>query len=193
MGDTSASVGNVAISNVNGAYSSAGATTNVVHVCGPNNNQPTKNPCSASTNQVTVSDVVISGVSDVNGSCTTAVQDDVTGSSIAPQTLNYNASATLPLGIYILGEEIGGTGAPGGYSRFSTSPSTFVLEEGTLCGNKYETQTTNVPVWGVGKAAPNLGGSGSCFTPGALYSNVQGQAGSTLYVCTIALTWKAVI
>jgi hypothetical protein len=185
VGDTSAYVGNVTISNINGGTSAGnGPVTNVVHICGPNNNQPTLNPC-ATYGTGTVTDVSILGISARSGPCTTAVQDDVTGSSIAAATLGYNVSSTLPLGIYILGEESGGTTQSPQYSRFSTSPSVSTKETCSVG----ETQTTFVPSWGVGNTAP----LSTCDTPGALYSYTGGGSGSSIWVCTINGTWADII
>jgi len=90
------------------------------------------------------------------------VKDDLTGIDI-PKADN--------VALYALGETFGG-----GYTLFGATPVT----PGTTAG---------LPTWGVG--VTNVG-SETCNTPGALYSNTSGGTGSTIFVCTAALTWQSI-
>ena len=164
VGDISGTnVGNVVISNVNGA-TSVGYTNNVVHLCGTNHpNGSTLGTCTASG---TVTDVAIVGATDVEQgggvgtNDTTTVEDDVTGTTLNPYNNSGSgnpSSATVAL--YVLGESIGG-----GYSRFTSNPG----------ANFTSTSGSPVSTWGVGSTAPGSSCAASATSgsvPGAVYSN----------------------
>lgn len=169
-------ISNVVIANVTGAQSNKGPTINTVHICGPNPSS-TFLPCTNRSGSI--SDVTISGVSDENnntGQTSTAVQDDITNTSITPQGSSVGAAVAL----YVLGEAVGNQSTPTQYSRFSTSPSI------TNSSNF----STVVPTWGVG----NTAAAGGCLTPGALYSNTGDRSGNAVYVCSGSptSTWQSI-
>jgi hypothetical protein len=182
VGNTTSSVGNVVISNVNGSQTDSQGTCiqqgvnycqvhNAVHICGPNG-ATTNNPyglCPITTG--TVSDVTILQAAEINitpPTATTVIEDDVTGTSLARLTNSNSPPATV--GMYVLGESLGGGAA---HTRFAVSPAPT--------GN-FASSSTVVPTWGVGTvSAATL----PCSTPGALYSNTQGtSSGNAVYVCT---------
>jgi len=177
-----ATVNNIVLSNVHGSKDPTGKVINVVHICGALPSVP-YGSCPQYGN---VSNVTILGANDVNnttdnacpptsGTCSTAIQDDVTGTSIAAPPSTTTATG-IQVGFYSLGGEIG-TGS-GIYSRFATTPSFAAATAGTP-----------TPSWGVGTTA--VGGL-SCGTTGALsgatgalYSNTAAISGaSSVYVCT---------
>jgi hypothetical protein len=126
IGNITSAVGNVVISNVEGATGTLGGVMNTVHICGLHSGK--FGACS--TTQTAVTDVTILGATNKSGGTSLSVQDDVTGTSIA-------GSGSLTTGMYILGESVAGVG----YSRFaSPSPSSS------------STGSTVVPTWGVGSA-----------------------------------------
>jgi hypothetical protein len=180
VGNITAPVGNVLISNVTGSESqncsnkSDCRVINVVHICGPQN----KSQFGQCANTGSVSDVTIlqdsAQMNDDPGS-TTTVRDDVTNTSLVRVA---NSSSATTTGMYVLGEALGG-----GNTRFAVSPAPT--------GN-FDPASTVVPTWGVGTAAPS---TQSCSTPGALYSNTQGGSGTTVFVCTASsgsLTWQPI-
>ena len=187
VGDTTAStVGNVVISNVRGSVNgntpSLGPVTNEVHICGSNDPQSgTFGACAITTG--TVRDVTILAANDynngINSHHSTSVLDDVTGTVIPPPSGQTQSLAA----IYALGYQIGG--GSGGYSRFATTPS--ATSSGTL--------GTMVPTWSVGNASVT---NNSCSTPGAIYSNTDGETTpkTSVYVCTFsgsAYEWEPII
>jgi hypothetical protein len=169
----SVTVSNVMLSNINGASSGFGEVQNTIHICGPNSNTTNGSCASAGTvKDVTVLQAETPGEPSYYPS---ALQDDVTGTTIGSVSHNFPSTAAM----YILGEPVP-SNSTSQYSRFSVSPS--FTQSGTV--------RTVVATWGVGTAAPaNI----SCSTPGALYSNTNGTPGSTIYVCTDlsgSLLWK---
>jgi hypothetical protein len=168
--ETSATVNNIELSNINGTYDGS-TVTNVVHICGPNSSSQ----YGACPQYGNVGNVTVLGATDLNNTssnscsgsevCSTAIQDDVTGTSIAaPPT---SSASGIPVSFYALGAEIGTSS--GIYSRFATTPSFYSATDGTP-----------TPSWGVGTTAV----SSSCGTPGALYSNTAaGSGASSVYVC----------
>jgi hypothetical protein len=173
-------VNNVVLSNINGTNDSSSpppftTVTNVVHICGPNSSTL----YGACPDQGTVGNVTILGATDYRNTtynscpptppytCSTAIQDDVTGTSIAAPPSTTSATG-IPVGFYALGAEIGTSS--GIYSRFAITPTFYSAMKGTP-----------TPSWGVGTVAV----SGSCNTLGALYSNTAASSGtSSVYVCT---------
>src|ERR1700685_1699231 len=189
-------VGNIVISNINGYGSNAegGLLTNVVHICGVNNNPNLPfGECSKNNNTThggIVSDVTILQAANLNPGYPTpggtVLQDDQTGTTIqgCPGTTN-GCENPLTAGLYILGEATGGV--TGSYSRFATNPS---------YPNSVRPQSSYVPTWSVGSNT-SVNGS-SCHTPGALYSNTLGDSGNsfTIYVCTYsgtAFSWQPLV
>lgn len=170
-------VGNVSVSNIQAAYGGqAGPTTNGVHICGPNS-QESVGHCAGSVNNVNVFQIT----GDAKGGmCTATVLDDQTGTAIGPTTGTMEF-----LGLYALGEEVGGSAAQ--FSRFVTNPSASQSETGCN-GSTYTLTLTPAPTWSVGNGAPS---SGTC-APGALYSNVGGGTGTSVYVCTSASAWAPI-
>lgn len=192
VGDTTSNVGNVVLANVVGAFGgdAKGETRNTIHICGSDfmvsSNQFGKclnYPASGNTPN---GNVTILGATDLhNGggasySGSTSIQDDVTNTSIAAP-VGAAGTTGVDTAIYALGAEVGG--GSGGISRFSTSPS----PSGSSANG-----ATMVPTWGVGQTSV----SGSCNTPGALYSNTPGS--SSIYVCkynsgTPPYVWSPII
>ena len=158
------SVGNVVIASVDGGNNGSGTIQNIVHICG---SHPASSGAPCNSIAGTVTDVSVIQSTYVAGRSTeTSVQDDVTGTSI-PAT-NGNSLTSL----YTLGEAIGG-----GYTLFSTSP-TATNASGSVTG-----------------VTRGVGGNhvtGTCNTPGALYSNIGGGSMTSVYVCTFSggiLAW----
>jgi hypothetical protein len=159
--------GNVSITNVVGSVSSGnGFVTNTVHICGPSTLNLNGDACPSPG---TVSDVVLSGISNWNGSSTAAVEDDASGSVVGFTT----QTGVGYVAWYALGEPLGGA-----YTRFATTP--------TAQGTSGNFHTTNIPTWQVGSDPP----TGTACPSGALYSNLGGS--STLYVCSGGTAWKSV-
>jgi hypothetical protein len=159
----------------------------VVHICGPysQSNLGACNSTNASVSDVSLFQIKLTrGVTDT---CSrTDVVDDVTGTVIGYGT-NYNTDRSIPLGIYILGEETVPNGTSGfapGYSRFSTSPSVVV---GSPSGCVSYT-SSDVPTWGVGASDPT---GDACSTPGALFSYTLGVASHSVFVCSGGF-WKEI-
>jgi hypothetical protein len=173
VGNTTSQVGNIIISNITGS-STGGCqqdcpTTNTVHICGIHPNG-TFGKCSinysGSTN--TVSDVTILQTAvtlNEDAFPATAVEDDVTGTSIVHCASCDILSATA---MYVLGEPVQISSSAIGYSRVATALGPGTNNPGG----------TVVPTWGVGTTAAS---GGTCNTPGALYSNSGASGG--LFVC----------
>jgi len=161
-------VANVVVSNAAGGEDGIKPPSpiqNIVHICGSVSTGSNEALCRSSG---TVQDVSVlqSGYTTPSFPLgATSVQDDATGTSIPVAT-------TFFTGMYILGETISG-----GYSRFSTSPSATVSTGAQSAA----------PAWGVGSGQA----SGTCATPGALYSNTAGGTMTSVYVCTTS-GWKPI-
>jgi hypothetical protein len=158
---SSGTVQNVTLTNIAGGFSTSGAVTNTVHLCGAHSDD--SDPCNATAG--TVNDVTILNAVNSSGKCSAVVQDDITGSTIG---LTSQPPNTQYVGMYILGDQIGS-----GYARFSVNPS--VKGTSNACSGF---NPTDVPTWQIGSQVPS-----TCTTPGALYSNTSGT-GSAVYVCT---------
>ncbi|MGA8491568.1 MAG: hypothetical protein WB711_14170 [Terriglobales bacterium] len=190
IGDVSrVSVSNIIVSNVDGSKQGGGLTvTNIVHICGAlHSSQYGMCPQYSS-----VANVTILGATDVDNTnatssdpcssgtvtCSTAIQDDVTGVSIAAP-LKTTVATGISAGFYALGGEIGSSS--GIYSQFATTPTYFS-----------QTSGTPTPSWGEGNTAV----SGlSCNTLGALYSYTgAGSGADSVYVCTggSTPTWTSI-
>lgn len=175
--EVSATANNIVLLNVHGSKDPYGTVTNVVHICGglPSSQY------GMCPHYGSVSNLTVLGANDLNNTsytscppmspytCSTAIQDDVTGTSIAAAASTGNTATGIQVGFYALGGEIGTSS--GIYSRFAITASFTPATDGTP-----------TPSWGVGTTA--VGGS-SCLTPGALYSNTLANSGtSSVYVCT---------
>jgi hypothetical protein len=177
VGDSATASGNT-IFNVDGSNSSAGPVTTVVHICGPLSHTST-GQC-AHTNE-TINDLTILQVrNDKGGTCTTTVQDDLTGTTT---TLGTTAVPGTTVGMYALGDPVSGL-STAQYSRFAIDPSSVVGPQSCLVnGSHYPLTSSAVPTWGLGGAA--LSTSATCTTPGALYSNTAGTSTTnSIYVCS---------
>lgn len=91
-------------------------------------------------------------IMNVTAAAGTTIQDDIMST-----TLTVTGSDSS-VGMYFLGEQIGGNTTPAQYTRFTSSP--------------------RVPTWGSGTSTP----SSTCSGTGSLYSNVSSSAGG-LYAC----------
>jgi hypothetical protein len=174
VGDGGAARGDT-LSDVQGGSTGGGVqVTDVVHICGPNFNTVI-GQC-ASTGE-TVTDLTIVGTRDANGgTCHTTVQDDVTGTTTSLGTTAVPATAVA---VYALGEAVSGLSSSQ-FSRFATSPTTAVTQM-TCGGGSSNLSSTAIPTWGVGGGTV----SGTCTTPGAIYSNTAGTGTTnSIYVCT---------
>jgi hypothetical protein len=170
-------IGNVLVSNIGGLFGGrAGPTTNAVHICGPNSQENVGN-CTGSVSDVNL--FQITGDAE-GGKCTATVLDDQTSTAIGPA-----GTTTEFLGFYGLGEEVGGSAVQ--FSRLVTNPSSSLASGCTYSGGSYNLTITPTSTWSVGSGAPN----GVC-TPGALYSNVSGGMGKSVYVCTSASAWAPI-
>jgi hypothetical protein len=183
IGDTTQTVSNVFVSNINAGVSAncsgqrEGEVTNVVHICGPYHQNP--NPFGTCSTYGPVSDIAILQAANEGPSTTqvplTSIQDDTTetiGTSISGCNAGTQGCGVATTAIYALGEQDGGN--TGEYSRFVTNPAS---------SQTYGSSSTIVPTWGVGN---NNGSppSGLCYTPGALYSYTAATNGSdSVYLC----------
>lgn len=179
-GTTSAPIGNVLLSNVDGATKGDNGNcdngnptepiVNLIHLCGLN--VPTgRMACLLTT--APVSDVTILGAKLQNGYGTSAViEDDLADTAI---TLP-NAGNLFTVGFYALGEQVTGTGTTLGYSRITSSAASA---EGNPPGTMI-----SVPTWGIGNGPPN-----SPCNAGTIYSNTAPAGPYTLYVCTSSGSW----
>jgi hypothetical protein len=151
--------------NISGDDGGRGQGTNAIHICNPHSSQQTG---ACSSNSTSATDVSIFQAQ--SGKNMTTIEDDLTNTII-------NSSSSLSYaGMYLLGEPMGVTQSGSlQYSRFTTSL-------GSTNGS-----STTVPTWAVGSTGLGTG-STSCSTPGALYSNINGNGSgggsSTLYVCS---------
>lgn len=173
----STTVANITLTNINGVSSGYGGIINVVHICGPHSNS-TYGACNGNS-YGTVTEVLASTIQVTAEKYhqPSAVEDDVTGTTVASPTTGLPAR----VGLYFLGEPVP-SGSATQYSRFSTSP------------NSNNASSTVPPTWGVGAVAPS---GESCASPGAIYSNTAGSTGSknTIFVCTGyygSLTWQGI-
>jgi hypothetical protein len=175
-----ANVGNIIVSNVTGGNSAAGATTNTIHICGPNH--PTFGQCAGggSAHNVSIFEVLNAGQQYAN---VTSIQDDVTGTSIA-QPAGGTGNIPSYSDAYFLGDEVGGVS--GQYSRFATTPSASSSTSGS----------TAVTTWGVGGISGGSITGTSCASPGALFSNTLGNTSmgnmNSVYVCTYSNGWQPI-
>lgn len=190
IGNTTArTVGDVIVSNVTGTQSGSGCTSgmllcvvqNVIHICGANSNNPSGRGTCA--NSGSVSDVELLNIlvgASYYATVVAAVQDDSSGTSIVKCGSSISTCAIPTTATYSLGESVAG-----GYSRFATNPSNPTAN--------YDASSSIVPTWGVG--INSVSTNTSCLTPGALYSNLDGISGSSLYVCTYGssgFVWKPI-
>jgi hypothetical protein len=191
IGDESGlTINNIVIKNVEGGLNYSPkpnppwSVTNIVHICGPNHSSLYGVcPANGTVTNVTIladTDANNTGVSEGGGVSTnsTAVQDDVTGTSVAaPSSVNTNG---ITVAMYGLGGQIGS--GSGIYSHFATTPSYSSSGSGTPS-----------PSWGV-SGAPVSGSS--CNTLGALYSYTGAASGAeSVYVCTLvagSATWASI-
>ncbi len=175
-------VSNVVVSNVNGEKrgNSTLTVTNIVHICGPH---PSAQYGACPLGYGAVTNVSIFGARDVDNTtatsspcpsspgsltCSTAIQDDVTGASMAAPLKVSGVNGGISVGFYALGGEIVAGSVT--YSQFATTPTYTSANGGTP-----------TPSLGIGGTAV----SGSCNTPGALYSNKSALASAkSVYVCT---------
>jgi hypothetical protein len=104
-----------------------------------------------------LSDITILGATSSTPTSNVTILDDLNGPSLANSN---NAN----VGMYVLGESVGGGN---GFTRFTTS--------------------TTLPTWFVGSTT--VTGPCSSLANGTLYSNTSGTAGSTLYACGNG-TWQ---
>jgi hypothetical protein len=189
-----ASVGGVSISNISAANNGSGGgfVTNAVHLCGSHSSNATLFGVCETGFSGAVSDVSVLGVSNCNGVDAPTVEDDVTGTTIAP-TANTNSSATEacnyvgttsptgssdgPGGAYVATYDLGESATGGGYTRLNTTIAAYTPQSGgSLFGN------TLMPVWGVDDLAPVNNANTPVCQPGSLFSNTSGSPHS-LYVC----------
>ncbi len=179
--DSSATMGNIVINNVDGATKGCQGhheITNLIHLCGselPNN----RTGCSSGSGPL--SNTTVIGVKLESGSSGSAVlEDDVTNTVILQPT---SIGFPFTLGFYDLGNTVAGTANTNdellGYSRITNT--------GINPGNSSSPYA--VPTWGIGTGPL----SGSCKGRGTIYSNTQGTGSSyTLYVCTTG-GWQPII
>jgi len=92
----STTVANITLSNINGASSPFGGLINVVHICGPHSNT-TYGGCTTAGTVKDVAALQIEAAEETHHQ-PSAVEDDVTGTTIASPTENVAAK----VGIYIL-------------------------------------------------------------------------------------------
>jgi len=196
IGDASgATVSNIVLLNVEGGknflYSNDPVVSAVVHICG---GSPSAQYGRCGSVYSTVSNVTVLGATDTNNTtvqgtetcvntsgdtCSTAIQDDVTGTSIAAPPGHLSGIAAA---MYTLGGEIGSSS--GIYSRFST----------------YGSYTSSVGSQTDGSPTPFLSGGNtavsglSCNMIGALYSYIGASSGAdSVYVCTGSTpTWTSI-
>lgn len=145
IGDQANTLGPVAsalVFNVTGGS----AVTNLVHIY--------------SANAGEISDITTLGLTS-SGSTNVTLQDDSTNTTLSNST-NPN------VGMYVLGERLGGGD---GFTRFTTS--------------------TTVPTWFVGPVAPPS--SCSSLALGSLYSDTTGAQGASVFACISGQTWSPII
>jgi hypothetical protein len=156
-----------------------GPVQNAVHICNPGATYGAPNYSACTSNSgITIEDLSILGAQNIGiaGSFTAnTIQDDLTGAKINPSQFPTFVAK------YVLGEAFLDGNTAIGYTRFTTALD-------GVNGTK-----PTVPTWTVGGNATNS----PCPAPGALYSNTNGSGTApnlnTVYVCTSALVWKAIL
>ncbi|MGA8745667.1 MAG: hypothetical protein WB507_07370 [Solirubrobacterales bacterium] len=189
IGDTASAVRNVLVSNVKVAKNgTCGGVANAVHICGPNYD-PSLGKCAA-FGTGTVTNVNILDVANFTYPWN-SVKDDQTGvqgiGTIISSCNMSNCPNPISTAIYTLGG-LDGTGLnnDGQYARLASNPASAT--------DHYGSNTTVVATWGVGNNNNSGIPSGTCYTPGAIYSYTPGGT-DALYVCTFSgsgLVWMAI-
>jgi hypothetical protein len=119
---------------------------------------PTTNVIEISSNASDLSIMGVTAGTNPSSPNPNSIDDTLTGSTLAD----------AHVALYAIGESLGGS-----YSRFTTSTNT--------------SNTSPAPTWGSGSLGAGTNPSAGCVG-GSLFSNVNGGAGHTLFVC-IAGAW----